>query len=69
MSVIRKYVLLKALLPACIEYTAQGEANIRVVKPSAIFVMRFSPSAIRIIHTNKLSVQGVQGVDVLYIPS
>ena len=50
-----KFVLLKALLPVCMVYTARGEsqvANIAQDKPSAIFVTRLSPKAVYTIQTN-----------------
>ena len=43
------YVLLKALPPLCMKYTAQGEsqvANIAEAKPSAIFATRLSSRAV-----------------------
>ena len=46
------YVLLKALPPVCMKYTAQGESQ---VKRSAIFVTRPSPRA-EYFHTNKVAV-------------
>ena len=52
------YVLLKALLPVCMKYTARGEsqvANTEEVKLSAIFVTRLSSRAVYF-HTAQVAV-------------
>ena len=53
---IALYVLLKALPPVCMKYTAQGEsqvANIAETKLSAIFVTRLSSGAVYFIQTKR----------------
>ena len=47
------YVLLKALPPVCMKYTARDES--RVANMSAIFVTRLSSRAVYF-HTNKVAV-------------
>ena len=49
-----QYVLLKALLPVCIEYTARGESRVANIA-SAIFVTRLSPRAVYF-HTKEVAV-------------
>ena len=51
-----QYVLLKALPPVCMKYTARDEsrvANITQAKPSAIFVTRLSLRAVYFIQTKR----------------
>ena len=51
-----QFVLLKALPPVCMKYTARGEsrvANVAEVKPSAIFVTRPSPRAVSFMQTKQ----------------
>ena len=56
------YVLLKALLPVCMKYTARGESRVansysmRRSQVLAIFVMRFSSRAVAIFYTNEAAV-------------
>ena len=49
-------ILLKALLPVCMKYTAQGESPAaNIGKLSAIFNTRLSPRAVYF-HTNEVAV-------------
>ena len=44
-------VLLKAMSPVCMKYTAQGESQVAEAKPSAMFVTRLSSRAVYFILT------------------